>query len=110
MLWSDLLLVVAVAGASGVGGASLWYWGVRRALRHLEHEVADLDGRLIREVKRRAAEARWSADDELAGKLDQLRTAYAGQGSTPAPASQPWWRKHGVQARPESEEANQERI
>lgn len=87
-----ILGFLAVLGVSGVAAGLVSFVGsalVRRRITTLEFTVADLEERLLREIKTRAAhlgvKAR-KADDELVESL--VKNA-----SQPQPA-QPWWLEH----------------
>lgn len=78
-------LAGAVAGLVSFVGAAV----VRRRVTSLEFTVADLEERLLREIKTRAAhlgvKAR-KADDEL---VEQLVLK-----NNPTKSDQPWWMEH----------------
>lgn len=87
-----ILGLLAVLGVSGVAAGAVSFVGsalVRRRVTSLEFTVADLEERLLREIKTRAAhlgvKAR-KADDEL---VEQLVLK-----NTPAKTPQPWWLEH----------------
>jgi hypothetical protein len=78
-------LLVFVGGAiAGFVGAAVAQMGLRRAVRSLEYDVADLETRVVREVKLRAGTAgvkAKKADEEL---MEQLA-------SQPQKPPGPWW-------------------
>jgi len=50
---------------------------LRRRLREVEYGLADLEDRLIREVKKRAALARWETEPEPAALKEELKANVA---------------------------------
>lgn len=60
----DVVWLVLIPLASGGGAVYLLSWGLRRALRNMQHDLAVVEDRLLREVKRRASETRWSEADK----------------------------------------------
>lgn len=76
----------------------LLHWSLLSALAFIRGELTRIEVALIREVKRRAGEARWEEptdDKDLEGVLEAragVRSSNLGQ------RREPWWRKHGVQA------------
>lgn len=89
--WFILGLLAVLGGAGAVAGLVSFVGSalVRRRVTSLEFTVADLEERLLREIKTRAAhlgvKAR-KADEELAEQL-LLKT-------TAPKADQPWWMEH----------------
>ena len=82
-----LLLASLLGGGAGVLAASVFCMALKRRTVSLEFEVAELQDRLLREIKTRASHAAVKAkkdDDEFLAKV----TAAA-----PAPP-EPWWMKH----------------
>jgi len=57
-----LILSVLLSFAAGWGGARLALWHFNRRLRDCQYDIAAVDDRLLREVKKRAAEERWSKE------------------------------------------------
>lgn len=52
---------------------------LRRTVRELQYGLADLEDRLVREVKKRAAMARWEAGEEPTDPValkEELRTGF----------------------------------
>jgi len=76
MEWFWILL----APAAGLAGAAVGLYAstglLRRAVRELQYGLADLEDRLTREVKKRAAAARWEADVEPETAKDELRSGF----------------------------------
>jgi len=74
--------ILLVLGAACLGAAAGLYAGatlLRRTVRELQYGLADLEDRLVREVKKRAAAARWEAGDEPvdpAALKDELKTGF----------------------------------
>lgn len=56
---TSLVLLVVLPAAGAILGLALGRWLYLRALRELQYGLADLEDRLIREVKKRAAQDRW---------------------------------------------------
>jgi len=59
-------------GAGVAGGALvsfLFTWNLRRNLYHMNVDVADLQERHLRSVRKAAANERWKVDDELDEKI-----------------------------------------
>lgn len=77
VIWILLALVASLlSGGAGIYGAS---WLLRRQVRELQYGLADLEDRLVREVKKRAAAARWEAGDEppdLEAAKTELKTGF----------------------------------
>ena len=76
-IWVDILLVLCCFGAGWVA-ATLKVWGLTRRTSGLEYDVADLEGRVTREVK--------------------IRSGQAGQRAKAADAELELWAKDQVQA------------
>ena len=80
----DLLWLVMLPFAAGGGAVYLMSWGLRRALRNMQHDLAVVEDRLLREVKRRAAETRWSEEGaappaDVEGAIKEIRRLAVGQ-------------------------------
>lgn len=60
----DALVLVVLPVCAGVGGAFLGSWYVRLQIKRTQYDLAVLEDRFMREVKRRAAEARWTQPGE----------------------------------------------
>jgi len=71
----DALLLVALPVAAALGTLYLGSAYVRRELGQLRYDLAIVEDRLLREVKRRAAEARWN--EEGAGPPADVNAAIA---------------------------------
>lgn len=56
-VWMIVALFAGLLGAAG--GVYLSTFVLRRAVREVQYGLADLEDRLVREVKKRAAAARW---------------------------------------------------
>ncbi len=74
--------ILIVLGAAMVGaGAGVYATTTlqRRAVRELQYGLADLEDRLVREVKKRAAAARWEQGEEpadLEAAKQELKTGF----------------------------------
>jgi len=80
----DVLWLVLVPLASGGGAVYLMSWGLRRALRNMQHDLAVVEDRLLREVKRRASETRWAeagaaAPADVEEAVKEIRRLAVGQ-------------------------------
>lgn len=64
-------------GGSFLLGLYLGSWYLRRNVRELTYAVADLEDRLIREVKKRAASSRWEGEADLTKELTNSYQAQA---------------------------------
>ena len=93
-IWVDILLVLCCAAAGWVA-ATLKVWGLTRRTASLEYDVADLEGRVTREVKIRSGQAgqrQKSADAELqAWATEQASVPPAPVGPTLKPLHE--WRR-----------------
>jgi len=95
------ILLVPLAGLMGVSvglyaGTSL----LRRSVRELQYGLADLEDRLVREVKKRAAAARWEAEGDDTDKLKAELETHAKTGAFLSPADfvkKKWGGRHGTQ-------------
>lgn len=61
----DLLVEAACSFAGGIAGGALFSWRVLRSLRLLNFRMVDLENALITEVKKRAANGRWTKKEEV---------------------------------------------
>lgn len=93
-IWVDILLVLSCFLAGWVAGA-LKLWGLHRRTSALEYDVADLEGRVTREVKIRSGQAgqrQKAADTELLEwAKEQPQTPVAPPGPTLKPLHE--WRR-----------------
>lgn len=81
VIWILLaLLACMLSGGAGIYGSS---WLLRRQVRELQYGLADLEDRLVREVKKRAAAARWEQGEEPIGP-DALKEELKGGLLSPA--------------------------
>lgn len=78
MLLSVDYLLVLLALCAGVGGLYIGTRHLRRELSELRYAVADLEGRLLTEVKRRAAAARWDVEPSTGELKDELESKVKG--------------------------------
>lgn len=73
---------ILLAGAAGLMGAAAGLyagsWFLRRTVRELQYGLADLEDRLVREVKKRAAAARWEGEPDPAELKEELKAAAGG--------------------------------
>ena len=94
-----LWLLILAPGASFLVGLYLGSWYLRREVRELQYGLADLEDRLLREVKRRAATMRWDAEGEPAKLKDELESHLKGTGFlTPGEfVRKKWGGRHGSQ-------------
>lgn len=105
MDWLSIGLLFVVSCAAGGIGSLLGRFQLWRAVRQVRLGLADMEDRLISETRRRAARTRWDGEKDT---MDELRQLYE-QGPARAPAPEPWWRRHGIQARKVPPETGQER-
>jgi len=84
------LLLITAAVAVGVVSAVVRTWSLHSRTYSLEDRVAVLEGTMTREVKSRAAQARWTKPDKDEALMEQLLAA-----KTPA-ARQNWWDNTGA--------------
>ena len=87
----DISVIVLVSVIASVAVHLLTHWDSNRRIYSLECDVADLQNKVLNEVKKRAqvdsVKAR-KGGDEL---LEKLEKAIA---ETKLPAQQPWWMAH----------------
>lgn len=77
LVW--ILLAAAGGLAAGCAGLYVGTTLLRRTVRELQYGLADLEDRLVREVKKRAAAARWEQGEEPADPealKQELRTGF----------------------------------
>ncbi len=71
---------ILLAPAAGLAGAAVGLYAstglLRRAVRELQYSLADLEDRLTREVKKRAAAARWEEPPDQEIVREELRTGF----------------------------------
>lgn len=78
----DVIWILLAAGVGLLAGTAGLYVGtalLRRSVRELQYGLADLEDRLVREVKKRAAAARWEAGEEPADPAalkEEVRTGF----------------------------------
>lgn len=78
----EVIWILLAAGAGLAAGCTGLYVGttlLRRTVRELQYGLADLEDRLVREVKKRAALARWDAGDapdDPETLKDELKTGF----------------------------------
>ncbi len=75
----EFFLLTFAPGASFLLGLYLGSWYLRRAVRELQYGLADLEDRLIREVKRRAVATRWEVEAADKEKLSEELKAEVGK-------------------------------
>lgn len=80
MLLPTDFLYLLLSFCTGVGGLYLGTRHLRRELSELRYAVADLESRLITEVKRRAAAARWEAEPSAVELTQELEGSIKGRG------------------------------
>jgi len=95
--WSPLaIFVLAVCSfAFGYIGGVAFSWGLRRSVYRHECDIAELQGRLTREVKLRASEASKrarSGDSELLGWAETQVTKPDKEPLPSVPPFHQWWR------------------
>lgn len=89
----DLLVIVVIAVAVTATYNALYHWGLTRKLYSLECDVADLQTKILSEIKKRAqAQARKRPEDDLLNQLDL---------KDPPKPPEPWWMKYAKTAGPE---------
>jgi len=82
-----VLLLNCLAGAVGYLAARVAIWGLHRRAYSLECAVADLEDKLLIEVKRRAG-----SESAKSKKRDQELIDFAQSAAqTPPAPPQPWW-------------------
>lgn len=67
------ILLIAAIIAGGTAGALVRTWSLHRRLLSLELVVSDLEGRILRETKQRAATERWKKPDADLELIKQLK-------------------------------------
>jgi len=95
-IYVDILLVVCCFAAGWVA-ATLKVWGLTRRTASLEYDVADLEGRVTREVKIRSGQAGQRAKAADAELLDWAKEQPQAPTPTTGPALKPlheWRRDH----------------
>jgi hypothetical protein len=90
-------LSLIFAGLSLAG--AVWSWlgryGLLVRVAALEAQLADQHLRMVSQVRRRAAQARWEQDDEpIQEKLAAIAATQGTDLHKPAQLREPWWRKH----------------
>jgi len=88
------LLDFAIALAGGVLGGMLFAWSLARRAYRLEIEMADLQETVLRDKKKRSAQARWGAEDDLDGILKAAKPAE----ETLPDSMWPWAAKRGKES------------
>jgi hypothetical protein len=68
-----ILLLIVACIAAGVSGAIAVTWGLRREVLSLKYELADLQNKVLREVKARAGEMGRAKRDVVAEAADLLK-------------------------------------
>lgn len=81
------LLVFVGCAIAGFAGALAAQVGLRRSVTSLEYAVADLETRVVREVKLRASAAGVKAKKQDEELLEQIA-------QKPPAANQPWWMQY----------------
>jgi len=71
-----ILVGAAVSFLVGFAGSYVQALLLRRDVRELQYGLADLEDRLIREVKKRASAVRWDAPPEPEGVKEELRSGF----------------------------------
>ncbi len=77
LIW--ILLAASAGLAAGCAGLYVGSTLLRRTIRELQYGLADLEDRLVREVKKRAAAARWEQGEEpadLEAAKKELKTGF----------------------------------
>lgn len=85
-----LSLVSTCVGVVGVAWAVVGQWGLKRRVLSLEFDMADMQERLLREIKSRAGREGVKAkkdEEEFAARLLQ-------NSNIPKAKNGPWWMEH----------------
>lgn len=86
-MFSDFLVTVLVSVASAAGFHALNSWTIARKIYSLECDVADLQTKILSEIKKRAQQqARKKPEEDL---LEAINSK-----TPPAAPPEPWWVKY----------------
>ncbi len=98
-LWitSYSLVQLALSVGAGILGGLAANLQLRRIIRSLSYSVADLEERVVREVKKRAMQKRWGDQETDAAILEAAASSPADSKSSIGSLSWPeWWKSKMV--------------